>query len=125
MPAYANARTEGINRLIRHVKLLGFRNSANDVEYGSTAPGIESPASNTGIKIIARSELKSRYAGDAGDADPAKHDLEWLHSLATALNTSSFAARLLGGTAAMMPAMNASTTTTARLVTGSRNTVSP
>ena len=25
-----NARTEGITRLIRHVKPLGFRNSAND-----------------------------------------------------------------------------------------------
>jgi len=84
--------------------------------------GSKSPASNTGIKIIARSELKIHYAGGA---DPANHDLEWLHSLATALNTSSFAARLLGGTAAMMPAMNASTTTAARLVTGSRNTVSP
>src|SRR5664280_2719382 len=75
----SNARTEGINRLIRHVKPLGFRNSANDHrrirEYGSTAPGIT--GSNTGIKIIARSGLKSRYAGDA---DPANHDLEWLHS---------------------------------------------
>jgi len=91
--------------------------------YGNTVPlHPESPASNTGIKIVARSELKSRHAGDA---DPANHDLEWLHSLATALNTSSFAARLLGGTAAMMPARNASTTTAARLVTGSRNTVSP
>jgi len=56
-----NARTEGINRLLKQVKCsaCGFRNTANSHRPDTVPLHPEPPGSNSGFKITARSKLKS------------------------------------------------------------------